>query len=131
MSRKAYRRAGAGAAPDSAIGTCPSCASPLRLSGSLVAFGYFAFVRHSSQNAPLAHRGFVLRDGLRKADGAWDEAALVDGLADTTFFKRRSRSRRIADTRRRTGHDPALFRLLDGSMSRMSMRRKAQGMRLP
>jgi hypothetical protein len=33
--------------------------------------------------------GFVLRACIRKAGGACVEAALVDGLADTTFFKRR------------------------------------------
>ena len=38
--------------------------------------------------------------------------------------ERRSRSGRIADTTRRTSRDPALFRPLDGTMSRMSMRRK-------
>jgi hypothetical protein len=45
--------------------------------------------------------------------------------------QRRSRSGRIADTTRRTGHYPASFRPLDGTISRMSMRRKAQEMRLP
>jgi hypothetical protein len=44
---------------------------------------------------------------------------------------RRSRSGRIADTTRRTSRDHALFRFLDGTMSRMSMRRNAQEMRLP
>jgi hypothetical protein len=45
--------------------------------------------------------------------------------------QRRSRSGRIADATRRTSRDPASFRHLDGTMSRMSMRRKAQEMRLP
>src|SRR5512135_1007053 len=33
--------------------------------------------------------GFVLRLCIRKADGAWGEAALGHGLADTRFCKRR------------------------------------------
>ena len=37
------------------------------------------------------HPRFVLRGCIRKADGAWAEAALVDGLADTTFCRRRRR----------------------------------------
>ena len=38
---------------------------------------------------------------------------------------------RIAGTTRRTSRDPALFRPLDGTVSRMSIRRKAQEMRHP
>lgn len=45
--------------------------------------------------------------------------------------ERRSRSGRLVDTTRRTSRDPALFRHLDGTMSPMSMSRKAQEMRLP
>ena len=43
----------------------------------------------------------------------------------------RSRSGRIADTTRRTGRDPASFRPLDGTVTHMNMRRKAQEMCLP
>src|SRR5208337_1961617 len=61
---------------------------------------HFAVVRHSSQNAPLTHlfnlhyskscarRGFVLRACIRRADEVRVEATLVDGPADTTFFRR-------------------------------------------
>ncbi len=63
---------------------------------------HFAVVRHSSQNAPLTHlfnlhyskscarRGFVLRACIRRADEVRVEATLVDGPADTTFFRRRT-----------------------------------------
>src|SRR5262245_62128061 len=55
---------------------------------------------HTARLAPLTHRsnlhesqgrarrGFVLRRWIRKADGAWDDAALTDGLADPRFFKK-------------------------------------------
>ena len=40
--------------------------------------------------------------------------------------ERRSRSRRIAATTRRTGLDPASFRPLDGTMTHLNIRRKAR-----
>jgi hypothetical protein len=57
----------------------------------------------------------------------------TEGLISGFAFRveRRSRSGRITDTTRRTSRDPEFFRPLDGNMSRMSMRRKAQEMRLP
>jgi hypothetical protein len=45
--------------------------------------------------------------------------------------ERRSRSRRIATTTRRTGLDPASFRPLDGIMTHLNRRRKAPEMCLP
>jgi hypothetical protein len=69
------------------------------LGGGLGLLLHSAAGRHPARLAPLTHlfnlhqskgpasRGFVLRDCIRKADGACDEAALVDGLADTTFFR--------------------------------------------
>jgi hypothetical protein len=54
---------------------------------------------------------------------------LISGFA--LRVERRSRSGRIADAKRWIRRDPASFRPLDGTMSRMSMRRKAQEMRLP
>ena len=42
----------------------------------------------STYNKVRASRGFVLSRWIRKASGAWDEAALVDCLADTRFFKK-------------------------------------------
>src|SRR5262249_19547143 len=44
----------------------------------------------STYSKGCASRGFVLRGCIRKADGACDEAALTDGLADTRFFRRRT-----------------------------------------
>jgi hypothetical protein len=41
----------------------------------------------STYSKGRASRGFVLRGCIRKAGGAWVEAALVDGLADTRFFR--------------------------------------------
>ena len=41
--------------------------------------------------------GFVLRGCIRKAGGAWGEATLIDGPADTTFFGRRIRWDRQAE----------------------------------
>ena len=57
----------------------------------------------------------------------------TEGLISGFAFRveKRSRSGRIADTTGRTSRDPASLRPLDWTMSRMSMRRKAQEMRLP
>jgi hypothetical protein len=44
----------------------------------------------STYSKGRASRGFVLRRCIRKAGRAWDEATLVDGLADTRFFRRRN-----------------------------------------
>ena len=48
----------------------------------------------STYSKGRASRGFVLRGCLRKADEAWGEASLSDGLADTRFFRRRTLSTR-------------------------------------
>src|SRR5271166_4245640 len=80
----------------------------------------------------------ALRHGPR-AERAVDDAtrdprpdqAVAARAGCASRVERRSRSGRIADTTKRTSRDPALFRPLDGTMSRMSMRRKAQEMRLP
>jgi hypothetical protein len=45
--------------------------------------------------------------------------------------ERRSRSKKQRDRTTRTCPDPASFRLIDGTISRVSMRRKAQELRLP
>ena len=46
----------------------------------------------STYSKGRASRGFVLRGCIRKAGGARCEAALRHGLADTRFFRRRTRS---------------------------------------
>jgi hypothetical protein len=57
----------------------------------------------------------------------------TEGLISGFAFRveRRSHSGRIWDTTWPTIRDPASFRPLDGTMSRMSTRRKAQAMHLP
>jgi hypothetical protein len=55
----------------------------------------------STYSKGRARRGFVLRRCIRKADEAWDEAGLVDGLADTRFFRRRTPGKRGQGMQRR------------------------------
>ena len=49
---------------------------------------YSIYIRNKS----CARRGFVLRDCIRRADGACFETAFFCGPADTTFFRRQRRT---------------------------------------
>ena len=72
------------------IVTTSVCAFTPRRAGTPPSLRPYPSIR-STYNKGRASRGFVLRRWIRKAGGARDEATLVDGLADTRFFKTRTR----------------------------------------
>jgi hypothetical protein len=79
---------------------------------------------------PALHDARTLRETDSAVGGG--EAESHDAQARCAFRdERRSRSKTQRDRTTRTCPDPASFRPIDGTMSRVSTRRKAQELRLP